>query len=645
MTAMRANVLVCRGVGEWFDYLIPDTMAVKEGDRVRVPFGKQLVEGIVMGVSPVEASPSPYPLKPIDSTLSFPLSGHQRELIIHMMGHYLTTPYKAYQTVVGSAKRRKTSPLPPLDTLDTPLPLSDDQSAAVAAVLACKGGDAVVLHGVTGSGKTEVYMQLVAHFLSRGDGVIVLVPEIALTPQLSRLFMGRFGETVAVLHSGLTPKQRGEALSRIEAGGCRVVIGPRSAVFSDMPNLGLVIVDECHDSSYKQDAHPRYDALSIAHFRARVLGIPLVLGSATPTLEQWVSSATRVSMPHRVANRPMPRMHLLDMTDRVLFPDHHVIGKPLLDAIRVALSRDEKCMVLVNRRGYAPTVSCGWCKKVLNCEGCGLPLTYHADRNVRCHRCMVRFPLPPTCPSCNRSRLETSGAAIQKVTIELAKTIPTARILRLDRDTASTHGKMMGILDAFRDAGDILVGTQMIAKGHDIPAVTVVGLVGIDTALGIPDFRARERAFQLVLQVAGRAGRGDKGGDVYIQTTRPDDETLKWAVAYDIPTFMDREWAFRQALYYPPHCRLINIMASGLELEVVREQLGVIYAALTAQPGNHRVYPPAPSPVDMIKRHHRWHVLVKTTDDGMGDMVAVLRSVPGHKKVRVIVDVDPQSIV
>jgi len=639
----KAQVLVCRGVGECFDYLIPDTMALQEGDRVRVPFGTHTVEGIVMGMS--SEDDAPYPLKPIETVLSFPVSFHQRQLIRYMISQYLTTPYKAYQTVIGSVKRRPPSPLPPMETQDTSPPLSEYQTAAIAAVLACKGGESVLLHGVTGSGKTAVYMALVAHTLERGEGVIVLVPEIALTPQLSRLFMGRFGSTVAVLHSGLTPKQRAEALSRIEAGLCRVVIGPRSAVFSDMPGLGLLVVDECHDSSYKQEAHPRYDALSVAQFRAKVLGIPLLLGSATPTLEQWYSAAKRVSMPFRVANRPMPSMHLLDMTDSDMFPDHHVIGKPLLDAMKVACSREEKCMVLVNRRGYAPSVSCGRCKKVVNCEGCGLPLTYHVDRQLRCHRCMVSMPLSPHCPHCRHVRLETSGTAIQKVAIELAKRIPTARLLRLDRDTASTHGQMMRILDAFRQEGDILIGTQMIAKGHDIPAVTVVGLVGIDTALGIPDFRARERAFQLVLQVSGRAGRGEKAGEVYIQTTRPNDETLQWAVAHDIPRFMDSESGFRQALYYPPHCRLINIMASGLDVSLVRDHLDTIHTVLRGIPGDHQLYPPTPSPVDMIKRHHRWHVLIKTTDSGLADMIEGLRGMPVHKKVRVIVDIDPQSIV
>jgi len=637
-----ANVLVCRGVHDLYSYEIPTELSIQIGDRVVVPFGKTSINGIVVSIHP--HSTQPYPLKPIESIAPHPLSSHQMALIQYLISRYLTSPYKAFQTVVGSHTRRVVPQPKTIPILPPNITLTPDQEAAIRRVPPT-GFSTTLIHGITASGKTEVYMHLVQQQLSANRSSILLVPEIALTPQLSRLFIQRFGERVAVLHSGLTPKQRAVALSQIESGWCRVVIGPRSAVFADVENLGLMIVDECHDSSYKQESHPRYDSIDIARQRCEWLGIPLVLGSATPTLEQWANTSNRASMLTRVASRPLPEMVIHDMTDSQLFPDNSVIGMPLLNAIRVALTKGEKCMILVNRRGYAPSVHCTRCKRPLTCEGCQLPLTYHGDRTLRCHRCMTLRAYPPHCPDCPKGRLEMGGTAIQRVTIELTKLLPGASIYRLDRDTATTHKKMMGILDGFKSDGDILVGTQMIAKGHDIPEVTVVGLVGIDTALSIPDFRATERAFQLIVQVAGRAGRGEKPGVVMIQTTQPTHYAIQLAAQQACQQFIDTEMGFRKQLWYPPFCRLINIMASGLDREMVQRHLNQIYVDLNGRDEQSKVYPPCPSPVEMIKRHHRWHILIKTTDEGIGLFIEYLRGVPIDSRVKLIVDIDPQSIV
>ncbi|NBV41537.1 primosomal protein N', partial [bacterium] len=577
---MIASVLVFRGVESLYSYRIPNELAdhIRPGTPVTVPFGAvQNVKGIVLGIAEPESDIKMLPLKPISGICDqvAPLSNEQIDLLNWFRNYYLCSPYKALQTVAGTHLPRNVTEPPASGGNDAQFDLTKEQQDAVDKIQSLTGFLEVLIHGVTASGKTELYIRLAQNLQAQGKGIVILVPEIALTPQFSRIFQHRVGSAVAVLHSGLTPKQRAEAQARISAGIVSVVIGPRSAIFSPVRNLGMIIVDECHESAYKQDQHPRYSALSVAEYRARYHNIPLVLGSATPSIEQYYHAhgphGTYIRLKTRVAGRPMPEMEISDMRDSAHFPDDSIVGIPLLRAIRTALTRGEKSMILVNRRGYAPTVGCKKCKNPVACPQCELPYTYHQDRVLRCHRCFTHFPLPKICPSCGKGTLEISGVAIQKVELALRKLFPSAAILRLDRDTATTARQIETILDEFRTAGDILIGTQMIAKGHDIPEVTVVGMVGTDSALGIPDFRASERCFQLITQVSGRAGRGEKPGIVFIQTTKPTHYAVQAACSSDYEGFYKNEVQFRKQLRYPPFVHLVNIILSGKHRPKVHE--------------------------------------------------------------------------
>ncbi|NDC82472.1 primosomal protein N' [bacterium] len=649
-----AHVAVLRAVHSLYTYVIPSHLLdeVAIGTWVHVPFGTVLAPGVVFAIDHQHITS--LPLKPIDTIDSKRphLTLDQFQLIDWIRNHYLTTPFQAIQTVVGKQTIRPVEVQNISTESSTPHPASSAQREAIQAILSCEHYQDILLHGVTGSGKTEVYLQVTTQILMRGKSALVLVPEIALTPQISRLFSDRLGQNVVVVHSGLTKKQRSEAWNRIYNGASRVVIGPRSAVFSPILNLGVIIVDECHDGSYKQEQNPRYDALSVAKFRAKHANIPLVLGSATPTIEQLYTHKNNpkfhIKLPTRILNRPMPEVHLLDTRDHSLFPDDAIIGNPLIQAIKIATAKREKAMILVNRRGYAPTVSCQKCKNIVSCSECNLGYTYHSDRKLRCHRCFTIIPLPTGCPSCRKGNIAISGIAIQKVEIELRKYLPESHILRLDRDTGSTPQKISEIMDEFRNSGDVLIGTQMIAKGHDIADVTVVGIVGLDSSLGIPDFRACERTFQLICQVSGRAGRGEKPGEVYLQSAHPNHYAVVSAISNDTETFFNTEIGFRKSLHYPPFTELVNIIISGTNAQLVATFSRKLYqhSQKTLDPLAVTIMPVQPAPVPMIRNHVRWHILYKCIP-GQSELIRrILQSAPVPPRgIRLIVDFDPQSIL
>ncbi len=650
---MVASVAILRGVRDLYTYEIPDSLsAAGPGTPVTVPLGASIAPGVIIRLEPVGGSPiqlkSIIAIDPKRPTIR----PDQLALIEWFISHYLTTPDKAIQTIVGNHRLRAVAPSSASDPEVSLLTLSSLQVRTVDAIISQVGYKEFLIHGVTGSGKTEIYLEIARQMKIAGKSAIVLVPEISLTPQVSRIFQSRLGTNVAILHSGLTAKQRTTTWNQIYSGEIQVVIGPRSAIFSPLHNLGVIIVDECHDGSYKQDQHPRYDTLQVAKKRAEIAQIPLVYGSATPTLEQMfyarAGTTQLLSLPHRIMNRPMATHHISDIRDRDLFPDDSVIGRPLADALRIASAKGEKAIVLVNRRGYAPTIMCQKCRNPVTCPQCELGYTYHSDRILRCHRCFTQTPLPLRCPSCKKGSLAIAGAAIQKVEFELRKLLPESSILRLDRDTGTHANRISEIMDEFRDSGDILIGTQMIAKGHDIPLVTVVGIVGIDASLGIPDFRAGERAFQLITQVAGRAGRGELPGDVYIQTAKPGHYAIASALDHDFDRFYTTELGFRKPLRYPPFTELINIIISGAKPDGVSLWARTIHALLTdsLDPHGFFVMPAQPAPVAMIKGQTRWHILVKTMPHHTDEVRDILRKIPPPQRgIRVIVDFDPQSIL
>ncbi len=493
-----------------------------------------------------------------------------------------TLAAKGLLTVAPRAMRR--NPLAAHRILPSrPLPLNAEQDAALKALLAGDASKPYLLFGVTGSGKTEVYLQAIAHELAAGRGAIVLVPEIALTPQTVRRFASRFGEAVAVLHSALSDGERYDEWHRIRSGEARVVVGPRSAVWAPVRNLGLIVVDEEHEPSYKQDECPRYHARDVAVWRGAAQGAKVVLGSATPSLETWAAAkggrVRPLVLKERAGLGSLPAVHLVDMRDSAL-----IFSPELLSAISLRLNRHEQTILFLNRRGFARQVVCESCGHVLACPNCSsldrpMPYTFHAEgRCLRCHICGGWILMPPSCPVCGGKSLSTKGLGTQRAEAALKSCFGAARILRMDADSTTHKSSHDEILGAFRRGeADILVGTQMIAKGLDFPSVTLVGVLQADASLNVPDFRAAERTFQLLAQVSGRAGRAELPGEVFIQTRDGANKVLEAAARADFESFAEDELRERRELFLPPFCRLAVVQLKAKDASLV-ESWAAMYA-------------------------------------------------------------------
>jgi primosomal protein N' (replication factor Y) (superfamily II helicase) len=486
----------------------------------------------------------------------------------------------------------------------------------------------LLLHGVTGSGKTAVYLKAMRGALDLGRTAILLVPEIGLTPQMAAQLHYGFGKEVALLHSALTPEERSEQWRRIRAGEARVVVGTRSAIFAPVTNLGLVIVDEEHDSSYKQESTPRYHARDVAVMRAKLAGAAVVMGSATPSLETWHNAMQgkyrRITIAERVEQRPLPEVRLVDM--RQEFQEagqEHLFSRALMEATQATLERGEQAMILLNRRGYSFVVVCRACGEKLECENCSIALTYHkaamegegraVGQRLECHYCGYKKTVPRQCPKCESEYLYFLGAGSQQGEERLQEVFPGARIGRMDRDTVRGRGDLERLLLRLHSGEiNLLVGTQMIAKGHDIHGVTLVGVVGCDYALGLPDFRAAERVFQLMTQVSGRAGRGEKPGQVIVQTYHPEHYAIQCAAKHDFAAFTERELRFRRAMHYPPYAALANVLVQSVRMEEAAGWAAALgrWCRDTTLPGV-RVLGPASAPLAKIKRTYRFHLVMK----------------------------------
>jgi primosomal protein N' (replication factor Y) len=534
------------------------------------------------------------------------------------------------------------------------------QREAVATLAALPPGGAALLFGVTGSGKTLVYLEYLRRLVDAGKSAIVLVPEIGLTPQTVARFRGVFADRVAVLHSGLSDGERYDAWRALSDGSRRVAVGARSAVFAAVPRLGAVVVDEEHDASYKQGETPRYHARDVALRRSALAGATVVLGSATPSLESWAAAergACRlIALPERIGARPLPAVEVVDLRSApVSRRTGPVPWSDALDAaVAGALGRGDQAMVLLNRRGFSVFVQCPACGEVWDCPHCSLTLTYHrAPATLRCHHCDHREPPPAVCRSCGEPTQRFRGVGTQQVEEFVAARFPAARIARMDVDTTSGKWAHHRILERVA-AGevDVLVGTQMIAKGLDFPNVTVVGVVDADIALNLPDFRASERTFQLLTQVAGRAGRGPKGGRVVVQTRQPGHPAVAFAARHDVAGFARAELAERAEPAYPPHVQLANGVVSGTRERAVAdaalrvvEWLRELFAARAASRVD--LVGPAPCPIERVRGRWRWHFLLKSPDAArLTRLVAYLAArAPVPRAVRLVVDRDPVSLL
>jgi primosomal protein N' (replication factor Y) len=552
--------------------------------------------------------------------------------------------------------RAVTPTVPPSDLVPPLLNAAQQQAfERIAEKLAQPDGTPFLLHGVTGSGKTEVYMRAIAAALELGKTALVLVPEISLTAQAVDRFAARFGTHIAVLHSGLSAGERFDEWRRLARGQARIAIGARSAVFAPLAHLGLIIVDEEHDTSYKQEEAPRYHARDVAIVRAQQNHAVIVLGSATPALESFYHTTHgkyhALSLPHRVEDKPLPHVTIIDQRHHAT-PNERVISTPLRHAIAARLQRREQCLVLINRRGFAAYLQCRDCGTIPQCTQCSVSLTYHRrDRTLKCHYCDVSQPAPTVCTACQGAVLRLFGLGTQQVEEVLQTLFPDARIGRMDRDTTrgkAAHQRILGAVG--RGDLDILIGTQMIAKGHDYPNITLVGVIAADGALAIPDFRAPERLFQLLTQVAGRAGRGEVRGEVFIQTYRPEHYSLGFAKHHDFLGFFRQEMVHRHAALYPPYTRLAKLLCESTNPERVSaasQQLATLLQRHIPDARHVMLLGPAEAPVARIQNRYRWHMLLKSSSSRLlhqclTSSLADLRREPRLLRgVRISVDIDP----
>jgi primosomal protein N' (replication factor Y) len=558
---------------------------------------------------------------------------------------------------------------------EAPPPLTPDQAAAVEVLtesFEAGGGPPVLLHGVTGSGKTRVYIELLERARQAGRGAIVLVPEISLTPQTVRRFRARFGDEVAVLHSALSHGERYDAWRQLRAGEKSIAVGARSALFAPVRDLGAIVVDEEHDGSYKQSEAPRYHARDLAVVRAGLAGAVCVLGSATPSLESWANAERgkfrKVGLPARVAGQPMPPVELVDLrAERKRQKEDGgtpgdggrggdgVLSPRLVDAVQRRLERGEQAILLLNRRGYSSFVQCRECGDVRQCENCSVSLTYHrGGARLVCHHCRYEEVAPERCLRCGSNDLSFRGLGTEQVERVVVETFAGARIARMDVDTTSAkwaHHEILGRVE--RGEVDILLGTQMIAKGLDFPRVTLVGVVNADVGIHLPDFRASERTFQLLSQVAGRTGRGPLGGEVLIQTSLPEHYALQTARTHDYVTFARRELEERLNPAYPPHVRLANVIVSSPDGDAAADQADAAARWVRrglARPGAPAVelVGPAPAPIERLHGRWRWHFLLRSASAsalGRVCLAFVTRFQPRGGDVRVVLDRDPTALL
>lgn len=530
--------------------------------------------------------------------------------------------------------------------------LTAAQRAALDEITPAVGGRryaSFLLHGVTGSGKTQVYIEAAAAARRGGRQVVVLVPEIALTGQIVTRFKERFGDDVAVLHSRLSVGERYDTWQRLRKGAAGIAIGARSAVFAPLPDPGLFIIDEEQEFTYKQEESPRYHTRDVALKRAELAGAAVVLGSATPAVETYHAALAGrhrlLVMPERVDGASLPDVTVVDMREELKAGRRNVISEPLRELLAATLAKGEQAIILINRRGYATFVLCRECGEVMTCSRCAVSMVYHAAGNsLRCHYCQAVRPAPDVCPACASRYIKFFGTGTQRVEEELAGLLPVARVVRMDQDTTGGKNSHDRILNAFA-AGryDILLGTQMVAKGHDVKQVTAVGIISADTALYLPDFRAAEKTFMLLTQAAGRAGRGDAPGRVVVQSYNPEHYAVQAGSKHDYAAFYSEEIACRQELCYPPFTSLVKLMVQGSDEGKARRQAEEVAAALRGRLGEGAaVIGPFPAPVARISDVFRLHILIKAT---AGAAQPAIRALGLERRGDVAVDVDPVSVL
>ena len=641
MGARPASVfplVTARVLAHEFTYLVPEEAGL--GAIVRVRLGGRRVRGVV---TELDVTPPPgIELSGIEDVVG-QLPAPLVELALWLAGYYGSTPGRALALVAPlmPTRRGERAHLLEREALAAePVPenLTEPQQRSIGRIERAldEGGGLFLLYGATGSGKTEVYLQACATVLARGKSAIVLVPEISLTPQTLGRFRQRFGEEIAVLHSRLSEAERRDERERIASGEARVVIGARSAVFAPVSDLGLIVCDEEHDSSYKQESDPRYDARTVAAKRASLEGAVAVFGSATPRPESW-QALERLELGGRIGGK-LPPVKIVDMRRERGFP----LSQPLIDELDAVSKAGAKAILLLNRRGLAPALHCRGCGETIRCPDCDVALVLHSGAGLLCHHCGYTQPEPEVCPACGSPELSRIGAGTQKLERELAKRFPELELIRLDADTAARPGALAEALARFAATdSSVLLGTQMIAKGHHFPGVALAAVVDADAGLAQPDFRAEERTFQLLTQLAGRSGR-DAPGRVLIQSFQPDSECIRFAARHDVEGFLAAELERRRELGYPPFRHIVRIVASGREQSQVMRLLEEIRNGI---PDEDLI---GPAPLLRLRGRHRAQLVAKTARPRRIASAAaqLLRAAAPNMRradLSAVVDVDPQG--
>jgi primosomal protein N' (replication factor Y) len=633
-------LVTARAVAHTFTYEVGDDVEV--GAIVRVPFGRGRARGVVVSLD--DAAPEGIDVRPIEGVVGA-VSPALVELALWIADYYGSTPARALALVAPELPKRRKEQAPPAERQalggeGAPLELSAPQRLAVDRIVAALdvGGGNLLLHGATGSGKTEVYLQACAAALERGLGTIVLVPEIALAPQTVGRVRARFGDRVAILHSALTDAERRDERERIASGAARIVVGARSAVFAPVRDLGLIVVDEEHDASYKQDSDPRYDARTVAAKRAALEGAVAVYGSATPRPESW-AALEYLELGGRIG-ASLPSVRVVDLRREAGYP----LSAPLLHELRGVAERRGKAILLLNRRGVAPALHCRACGTTIRCPNCDVALVLHGDVSLRCHHCGFAQASPSVCPACASPDLARLGAGTQKLQRELQRELPGLELIRLDGDSVAKPEHLAALLRRFAETdGAILLGTQMVAKGHHFAGVELAAVIDADTGLGLPDFRAEERTFQLVTQLAGRSGR-DAPGRVIVQTFQPEARPIVHAARHDVARFLAEELERRRVLGYPPYTHLVRILVTGPQIEPVIRALEELKTGLVGAADLL-----GPAPLLRLRGRYRAQLVAKVEQPRRLASTAarlLAAAAPAMRRARLtaVVDVDPQSL-
>jgi len=664
-----ADIVINRPIEGPFTYSIPESLKedLKIGSIVEVSFGNKTVTGYAVGLSDKCDIEKIKPInRIIDKTLA--IDSKMIELTKWISEYYYSSWGEAISAAIPGAlkkgvsvkrhrKEKHDEPGEEFEFIDgssehlTPNPEQQDALDSIINSMNARTYKVFLLHGVTGSGKTEVYLQSIAHVLKLGLSSIVLVPEISLTPQTVARFKARFGDKIAVLHSRLLGSKRISEWKRINSGEARIIIGARSAIFAPVKNLGLVVVDEEHETSYKQEDVPRYNARDVAIKRAELSNAVVILGSATPSLESFYAAKngkfTIIKLSERIDSRLLPAVDVVDMREEMTRAKKiPIFSQKLKEWIEKDIAEKKQVILFLNRRGFSTFINCRKCGYVIKCKRCSVSLTYHFDKKkLVCHHCNFTMAPPDICPECNASYMKYWGIGTEKVESEAHRLFPAAIIERMDTDTTRKRGSHDKALSKFKAGGiDIMIGTQMIAKGLDFPKVTLVGVISADTALNLPDFRSAERTFNLLTQVAGRAGRSDLGGRVIIQSYTPQHYSIQAAKAHDYDTFYDKEISLRKELYLPPFCHMVSLTLRGRNEERVFKASDNLKASLEegAESKNIDILGPAPSAISRMKGMYRWSIFLRA--ENVEDITAILKRTLCKNKtsgIMTTVNVDP----